>query len=92
MMTSLTLPLLLTMALTLVGANSPEVTDLKQDVADVKSFLINKLAPDVEANHKSVQETRTMTNSAAEQIVALVKETMNQAADKTARRMDIATL
>ena len=58
MMPSLTPPLLFAMALTLVGANSPEVTDLKQDVADVKSFLINKLAPDVEANYKSVQETR----------------------------------
>ena len=89
MMSSLTLPLLLAMALTLVGANSPEVTDLKQDVADVKSFLINKLAPDVEANHKSVQETRTMTNIATEQILAHVKEAMTQSANRTARRMDI---
>jgi hypothetical protein len=89
MRTSITLPLLLAMALTLVGANSPEVTDLKQDVADVKSFLINKLAPDVEANHKSVQETRTMTNNATEQILVFVKEAMNQAANKTAKRMDI---
>lgn len=89
MMTSITPYLMVAMALTLVGANSPEVTDLKQDVADVKSFLINKLAPDVEANHKNVQETRTMTNSAAEQILAFVEEAMTQSANKTAKRMDI---